>query len=190
MLLRLESLARYRIDATHPLFNRPLWSLSVADGEALLVDYLQKAHCRYQGEVEVAAIPLGPFAFGTLPSLLLGYLPVAPATILRNTDEVLEYRDPDERRWLVVREGGGVKGWQLWRTAGSSPVTWSTEGSWVTLSSPDDELYLRWRQTVRESSPEGPRHLSVPDGFRDGPCDMGWIRGVEGTLEDGDVIDE
>lgn len=190
LLLRLDSLERYRIDATHPLFNRRLWSLSVGDGEALLVDYLQKAHCRYHGEIEVAAVPLGPLAFGTLPALLLGYLPAAPVTIERNTDEVLEYLDADERRWLVVREDGGVKGWQLWRTADSSPVTWSKEGSWVTLSSPDDELFLRWRETVRETSPEGPRPLSVPDGSRDGPCDMGWIRGVEGTLADSDWIDE
>ena len=181
--LRLRNPRRYRIDATHPLlFNRRLWSLDVKDDEALLVDYLQKIYCRYQSEIEIEALALGPFSFDSLPRLLLGYLPLLPAAAgVRVRGERLTYRDSRGRRWSAWLEDGLVARWTLWRRQGK--VEWRTDGEWATLSAADEGLLVRWRQTVREESDDSLPSVSVPQEYSEGSCDLGWIKGVTNTHE-------
>lgn len=184
LLLRIESDQRYRIEATHPTFNRRLWSFDVDGDEALLVDYLQDIHCAFAGAVEVSALGMGPFPFASLPALLLGHPPLPPASAVADAGPgEITYRDSRGRRWSVELEEEAVVGWTLWR-AETPRVEWRIEEEWASLTAEENGLRLRWRQTIREPAGKPLERLEVPEGSRSGACDLGWIRGVEGTLDD------
>ncbi len=182
LLLRLEGTERFRIDATHPLFNRRLWSLDVVGTEALLVDYLQKRHCTYSGEAEIPALPLGPFPFASLPALLLGYLPAEPAATPRPVGESVEFLDRQGRTWQADLEGGVLVRWSLHRPD-SAPVDWNLTDR-ATLSAADEEIELMWRGTVTESSDQAIPRLEPGKKSESGSCDLGWIRGAEPDSDD------
>jgi hypothetical protein len=177
LLLRFHDAARYQIRATHPLFNRRLWSLDVDGDQAVLVDHHQHTVCRYQGEAEIGAIPLGPFPFASLPALLLGYLPLPPAEPpARPSPVTLAYRDHLGRRWTATLDGGAVRRWEV---EGEETVTWKLADDWNVLAAEAEQLDLRWKETLRESLAEPIAALEVPAEYDEGPCDLGWLRGVE-----------
>jgi hypothetical protein len=177
LLLRLRDPARYQIRATHPLFNRRLWTLDVEGERAVLVDYQQHIVCRYEGEAEIGAIPLGPFPFESLPSLLLGYLPLEPeGTPERSTSGLLSYRDALGRRWAATLDSGAVQRWEL---AGEETVTWEKSDDWFVLQAEEEGLDLRWKETLREALNEPLSPIEVPAEYAEGPCDLGWLHGVE-----------
>jgi hypothetical protein len=180
LLLRLDDLSRYQIRATHPLFNRRLWSLDVDDVDAVLVDHAQHAVCRYRDQAEIDAIPLGPFPFASLPALLLGYLPLPPARepVLPGPGGV-SYVDSMGRRWSAVLDGGTVRSWQV---SGDDigTVSWELRDDWSVLGAADEELDLRWRETLRERASGPLLPLDVPADYTVGvDCDLGWLRAVE-----------
>jgi hypothetical protein len=185
LLLRLHGPERYQIRATHPLFNRRLWSLDVDGDQAVLIDYQQRVVCRYRGEAEIGAIPLGPFPFESLPSLLLGYLPLPPA----GAPELpfvgtLSFSDALGRRWTATLDGGAVRRWQV---AGEETVTWEKRDDWYVLEAQAEALDLRWKETLREDLTEPMRAIEIPADYADGPCDLGWLHGVEDApWEEGD----
>jgi len=148
-MLRLEEPSRYRLDATHPVFNRRLWSLQVQGSEAILVDYLQDLHCRYRDEAEIPAIPLGPFPFASLPRLLMGYLPLEPAGPVERRGGVLRFRDGRQRVWTVRPAKGAIEDWIVSGTDKLS-VHWFSSPEWLYLVSETEETELRWRETLRE----------------------------------------
>ena len=178
LLLRLHDPGRYQIRATHPLFNRRLFSLDVDGERAVLIDYQQHTVCRYEGEAEIGAIPLGPFPFESLPSLLLGYLPLPPAdTPEGTTPGLLSYRDALDRRWTATLESGAVRRWEL---RGEETVTWEKRDDWFVLLAEEERLDLRWKETLREALTEPLTAIAVPEGYdADGPCDLGWLNAVE-----------
>ena len=184
LLLRLEAANHYRIDATHPLFNRRLWSFEAISGHALLVDYTQKVACRYDGEVEIMALPLGPFRQERLPALLLGFLPLVPGTApSRVVEGELDLRDEAGRRWTATISAAGIEHWILWDEAGVR-AEWTVEEAWAALEAREEGVRVRWRETLREPFDGRTRRLEVPQAYREGDCDLGWISGVEGTWED------
>lgn len=177
LLLRMRDPARYQIRATHPLFNRRLWSLDVEGESAVLVDYQQHTVCRYQGEAEIGALPLGPFPFASLPALLLGYLPLPPASEPEHTvGGVLSFRDALGRRWRATLGDGVVLRWEL---MGDRKVTWEKRDDWYVLEAVEEGLDLRWSETLREDLVEPLRAIEAPVDYADGPCDLGWLRGVD-----------
>ncbi len=182
LLLRLESEDRYRIESTHPLFSRRLWSFSSERGHGLLVDYLQKVACRYEGEIEIAALPLGPFDQDRLPALLLGYPPLvtdqSPSAAIGDTKVV----DRSGRRWTLRSGPQGVEHWILWDELGRR-AEWRLEEEWAVLEARNEEIRVRWRETVREPIRKPLQPLEIPAGFDRGDCDLGWMEGVEGTWE-------
>jgi hypothetical protein len=185
LLLRLRDPSRYQIRATHPLFNRRLWSLDVDGASAVLVDHHQHAVCRYQDEAEIGAIPLGPFPFASLPALLLGYLPLPPATEPeRPTPDVLAFDDALGRRWHAVLDRGAVRRWEVASEQGGV-VAWErtagegVEAGWSILTAEEEELDLRWRETLREQLAEPMVAIEVPADYAEGSCDLGWLRAVE-----------
>ena len=183
LMLRIENRRRYRIEATHPIFNRRLWSFDVDADQGLLVDYLQGVHCAFEGAVEMSALPMGPFPFESLPALLLGHPPLAPASVVADQgSEGLTYRDRLGRRWSVAFEGDAVVAWTLWRDD-TPRVEWRIDGDWARLTAEENDLQLRWRETVREPAGGTLERLVVPEGSAAGTCDLGWIQGVEGTLD-------
>ena len=177
LLLRLHDPSRYQIRATHPLFNRRLFSLDVDGDEAVLVDHQQHTVCRYRDEAEIGAIPLGPFPFRSLPALLLGYLPLEPdGAPQRPVSGVLSYRDALGREWTATLDGGAVRRWEL---RGEETVTWEKQDDWYILQAKDEGLDLRWKETLREDLSEPLRAIEVPADYGDGPCDLGWLQAVE-----------
>ena len=182
LMLRIENGRRYRIEATHPILNRRLWSFDVDGDQGLLVDYLQGVHCALEGAVEMSALPMGPFPFESLPALLLGHPPLAPSAVAEEGSEGLTYRDRLGRRWSVALEGDAVVAWTLWRDD-TPRVEWRIDGEWASLTAEENGLQLRWRETVREPAVGPLERLVVPDDSRTGTCDLGWIQGVEGTLD-------
>ncbi|MDX1385272.1 MAG: hypothetical protein R3190_16585 [Thermoanaerobaculia bacterium] len=186
LLLRLRSPDRYQLQATHPLFNRRLWTLDVDGDEARLVDYLQKRTCVYEGEAEIEAVPLGPFPFDRIPGLLLGYLPVPPAGAVVRENDGLVFEDDRGRRWQARVEGGVVVSWRLGEAEAPAQVHWSAGPDWLELVAEEEAIRLRWRQTVREPGGELAA-VPVPAGSREGDCDLGWLRGVEDAPWDEEV---
>ena len=182
LLLRLDREDRYRIDSTHPLFNRRLWSFASEEGRGLLVDYLQKVACRYEGEIEIAALPLGPFDQDRLPALLLGYPPLVTDERPRGETGETDVQDRRGRRWTLLSGPQGVEQWVLWDDLGRR-AEWRMEEEWAVLEARDEEIRVRWRETVRESTNEPLRALEVPADFDRGDCDLGWMQGVEGTWD-------
>ena len=179
LLLRLRDPARYQIRATHPLFNRRLWSLDVDGSNAVLVDHHQRTACRYQDQAEIGAIPLGPFPFASLPALLLGYLPLPPSSSIdRGTPGLVSYDDALGRRWTAELHRGTVHRWQV---SGEEigTVAWRITDQWAVLTADAEELDLRWKETLRETLSEPMGALEIPAGYSDGPCDLGWLKAVE-----------
>jgi hypothetical protein len=177
LLLRMRDPERYQIRATHPLFNRRLWSLDVEGDAAVLIDHQQHTVCRYQDEAEIGAIPLGPFPFESLPALLLGYLPLAPADDPETVaDGELSFVDALGRRWVATLAGGAIARWEL---RGDDTVTWEKQSEWYVLHAVEEGLDLRWKETLREPITEPLRAMEVPADYAGGPCDLGWLRGVE-----------
>ena len=180
LLLRLRDPQRYQIRATHPLFNRRLWSLDVEGDHAVLVDHHQHTVCRYQDEAEIGAIPMGPFPFESLPALLLGYLPLAPAKDLeRPTSGLIAFDDELGRRWTAVLDGGIVRRWEV---AGDEigNVSWERREDWDVLQAPQEELDVRFRETLREELAGGIDELQIPADYdAERGCDLGWLRAVE-----------
>jgi hypothetical protein len=190
LLLRLRDPTRYQIRATHPLFNRRLWSLDVDGDQAVLVDHHQHTVCRYQDEAEIGAIPLGPFPFESLPALLLGYLPLPPAGAPQEgaAPGALVFDDALGRRWSAVVEDGAVLRWEV-ESDDAGTVEWKRttptagdgeQGSpWSVLTADDDGLDLRWQETLRERLTEPIAAIEVPGDYTEGECDLGWLRAVE-----------
>jgi hypothetical protein len=178
LLLRLHDPRRYQIRATHPLFNTRLWTLDVDGDRALLVDFQQHASCRYEGAAEIGAIPLGPFPFASLPALLLGYLPLAPAGAPEHpAPGALAFDDDRGRRWTATLDRGVVERFEV---ASEQTVTWErSPDGWYVLASKDQGLDLRWRETLREPLGEPLEPLEAPAGYAEGRCDLGWLHAVE-----------
>jgi hypothetical protein len=178
LLLRLHDPERYQIRATHPLFNTRLWTLDVDSGQAVLVDHQQHVVCRYQGEAEIGAIPLGPFPFPSLPALLLGYLPLPPAGAPeRPAADRIAFDDSTGRRWTATLAHDVVERFEV---VADETVTWQrNDDGWYVLAAPQRHLDLRWRETLREPLAESIGALEVPAGYAEGPCDLGWLHAVE-----------
>jgi hypothetical protein len=188
LLLRLEHPERYQIRATHPLFNRRLWSLDVDGDRAVLVDHPQRTVCRYQDEAEIGAIPLGPFPFASLPALLLGYLPLPPARApAPATPGAITFLDARGRRWTAELAGGAVERWEV-SAEESGTVVWERREGWEVLEAATEGLDLRWQETLREELSEPLVAIEVPADYdAASECDLGWLRAVEDApLEDDD----
>jgi hypothetical protein len=180
LLVRLQNPERYQIRATHPLFNQRLWTLDVSGEQAVLVDYQQHMVCRYEGAAEIAAIPLGPFPFASLPALLLGYLPLPPAGAPeRPSPRALAFEDAEGRRWTAELDHDVVDSFAV---EGEERVTWRRdEEGWYVLAADARGLDLRWRETLREPLTDTLQSIEAPADYAAGPCDLGWLKGVEDT---------
>ncbi len=77
MTLRLAAAERYQVPAVDPV-GRALWSLDVDDDRGLWLDHHNRSYCTFNGNFDVADVPLAPFPLLSLPALLLGRLPAEP----------------------------------------------------------------------------------------------------------------
>lgn len=164
LTLRLQAPDRYQVAATD-LLGRSVWSLSVSGEEGLWVDARGETFCRLHGSVELEAVPLSPFTLPSLPAVLLGRLPVAPAAAPPGADRGrLRFRDRQGRRWTVRLADGAVTGWTM-EIAGEPAVWWTTTAGESFLSDRRQGVQIRWRQVVQEPLAEPPPPPTVPEAF-------------------------
>lgn len=168
LTLRLASPELFQMTAVDRL-SRRWFSLSVADGEALLLDHREKTYCRYAGEIELAAVPLGPLPFSTLPALLLGRLPLPAGSPVAIEAGEVGFRDRRGRRWTAGLEEKRLTNWILWGDDGPE-VWWQAREDSAMLSSRRESLQLRWRQVVAEPMPPPLAEMTVPEGYVRGEC--------------------
>lgn len=176
LTLRLAGAARYRAQASDPL-GRPLWSLDVDGDAGLWLDHRERSACTLAGRFDLAAARLAPFPLSSLPALLLGRVPAAPAgAVERGAGRAeLGYRDAAGRRWSVRLDAAGQPAsWTLWRD-GEPAVWWRAAAAGgrreATLSDRRRGTQLRWRQVVREALGDGGlTAAAVPEGYATVDC--------------------
>lgn len=168
LTLRLAAEDAFQISTVDRLTRR-WWGLSVDGDQALLLDHRAKTYCRYGGEIEIAAVPLGPLPFSTLPALLLGRLPLAAATPAEASDDEIDFRDRFGRRWSAIIEGSRPVNWILWGDDGPE-VWWQRRDDTALLSSRHEGLQLRWRQVVVEAMEAPLGEVTIPPNYSPGDC--------------------
>ena len=144
----------------------------MSGGNGLWLDHRNRVYCRLSGELSLAFLPLGPLSLASLPPLLLGRLPLAPAdpasvesrpsrpatgtggrTGSQETGAGVDisYRDAAGRRWTAALRDGQPLRWGLWPDGAGGPLlSWVSSGGWSVLSDTRKGAQVRWRQTVSE----------------------------------------
>lgn len=169
LALRLRDAERFSVQGTDRLGRR--WFRIAAAGErALLLNFRDKTHCWFEGDVEILGVPLGPLSFTRLPPLLLNRLPSVPENPRELTEGHWEFEDGRGRRWTTKLVDGQLDSWTLWRD-GEPEVYWGREGELSFLSARFEDLQLRWRSSRPQPLELEPEALEVPDGFEPGDCD-------------------
>lgn len=165
LTLRLESESRYQMTAVDRVLKRRVWGLEVAGERALVLDHRQRTYCWYGGEVEISVVPLGPLPFRTLPALLLGRLPLAPAgEVAVDRGGELRFEDARGREWRVRLQAGRPLRWTLY-SAAEPKVWWQRDGDGQRLSARDEGLQLRWIERVSEPLREALDPPAPPSGY-------------------------
>jgi hypothetical protein len=169
MTLRLASLERYQVQAVDPV-GRSLWSLDVSGERGLFLNHRARTSCVFAGSFDLSGIPLGPFPLLTLPALLLGRVPAAPATPEQAKGGDLTFDDAAGRSWAVsLAPGGAVQSWTLLED-GAPTVWWLRQDSSAILSDRARGVQLRWREVLSEPLEKDLAALEAPGGYREEPC--------------------
>lgn len=174
LTLRLAAADRYQVRAVDPV-GRALWSLDVAGSTGLWLDHRAGAACRIEGKLELTAGRLTPFPLASLPALLLGRLPAAPAAEIGEEAAAGEvaFTDADGRRWSATLEGNVPLSWAMSEPGASMPsVSWRRHAGDQLLSDRARDVQLRWRETVVEPSAGALAALAVPPDFDLVPCEV------------------
>lgn len=197
LTLRLAAPERYQVRAVDPV-GRALWSLDVAGAGGLWLDHRADAACRLTGSLDLAAGQLTPFPLASLPALLLGRLPSAPAGPLEEPapegseeeaaagdegaaegpgataaagDRRLAFTDAGGRRWSATLAAGAPVSWAMSEPGEGAPsVWWRRHDDEHLLSDRARGVQLRWRESVVEPLSGALAPLEVPTGFRLVPC--------------------
>lgn len=179
LVLRLESPERYRLTIADRL-GRPLYTIDAGAGGGLLADHRERLVCPLDPDVRLEELPLDPLPLASLPAVLLGRAPAAPAAGADGASGDasgdaprdggrLSYRDGQGRRWTVDLVRGWPVAWTLWDD-GEPRVWWRRSGDESRLSDRDRGLQTTWREVGREplAEPLGPP--VVPAGYEPGVC--------------------
>jgi outer membrane biogenesis lipoprotein LolB len=169
MTLRLATLERYQVQAVDPV-GRSLWSLDVSGERGLFLNHRARSSCVFQGSFDLSGVPLGPFPLLTLPALLLGRVPSAPASPPQTQGRESTFHDAADRTWTVdVAPDGSVESWTL--TESGAPTVWFLrQESWSILSDRARGVQVRWREVLSEALEKELTALEVPAGYREEPC--------------------
>lgn len=171
LVLRLESPERYRLTVADRL-GRPLYTIDAGPIGGLLADHRERRVCPLEPDVRLEELPLDPLPLASLPAVLLGRLPAAPAGDARRPNGgtgSLALRDAQGRRWTAELVRGWPAAWRLWG-AGEPRVWWRRSGEESLLSDRERGLQMSWREVGREPllEPLGPP--AAPSGYLPGVC--------------------
>ena len=169
MTLRLPSAERYQVQAVDPV-GRSLWSLDVTGERGLFLNHRAGTACIFTGSFDLSGVPLGPFPLLTLPALLLGRVPSAPASPPQPRGREITFRDAAERVWSVAAGPDGVvERWTL-AESGAPTVWWFRQEGWAILSDRVRGVQVRWREALAERLGGELAALEVPAGYRRTVC--------------------
>lgn len=169
MTLRLPNRERYQVQAVDPV-GRSLWSLDVNGDRGLFLNHRARTSCVFEGSFDLSGVPLGPFPLLTLPALLLGRVPAAPAGSTQTKGGEITFQDTAGRSWAVsLGPDGGVESWTLLEN-GAPSVWWLRRDSSAILSDRARGVQMRWREVLSEPLEKEPAALEAPGGYREQPC--------------------
>lgn len=167
--LRLATPERYQLQAVDPV-GRSLWSLDVTQDRGLFLNHRSRSSCIFEGSFALSGVSLGPFPLLALPTLLVGRLPVQPATVPKTEEGQVTFRDDQNRVWTaVIGEAGVLQSWNMREGAGPS-LLWVRSEGWAILSDRERDVQVRWREVLGEKAEGEITALPVPGGYREEPC--------------------
>jgi hypothetical protein len=169
LTLYLAGEERFRMRAADVL-GRRIWELDVGeDDKALWLDHRNEKYCAVAAASEVAVVPLARLPLVSLPKLLLGQLPAAPASELQVTRVSVYYRDRLGQLWNGGLSDGRLEWWTL-MDDGEAVSWWRRDGDESVFVDLRGEQQLRWREVVCEplAAPLGP--LEIPERYEDAEC--------------------
>lgn len=171
LVLRLESPERYRLTVADRL-GRSLYTIDAGAGGGLLADHRERLVCPLEPDVRLEELPLDPLPLASLPAVLLGRLPAAPAAGARperGRPGTLAILDGQGRRWTAELVRGWPVAWRLW-IDGEPRVWWRRSGEESLLSHRERGLQMSWREVGREPLSEPLDPPAAPGGYRPGVC--------------------
>jgi hypothetical protein len=168
MTLRLEAADRFQITAADTL-GRPVWSLQADGGGLLSLNHREQTFCRAAADLRLPETALAPLPVGSLPSVLLGYLPMPPDGSENRLPDRVDYRDGGGRRWTARSNDGNLAAWTLWDA--DVPILWWSRQPRGGVLSHREGVQFRWREVVREPLTESVGQLLIPSDFRQETCD-------------------
>ncbi len=163
--LRLLARGRFRLDASDRL-GRLLWSIDVDGDRAWWVDHHAGTWCPQLSRLVLPGLGAGPVAATALPALLIGALPVEPASgsVVAN-DGQLELTDAGGRRWSATLRRGRLSAWTV--AEGGEPLWWWRRQDRGGILSQRQGRQLRWQEVVAEPLRDGLAPLVVPPGYQE-----------------------
>jgi hypothetical protein len=167
LILRLDTIDRFQLVASDVL-GRAVWSMELYDQQVLLVDHSAKTYCVAGMELALPEVVLDPLPVRSLPSVLLGYLPVAVSADSVTGDARFDFTDPDNRRWTGSFEAGKPSSWMLWEE--EQQVLWWTRQDKGGILSHRQGVQFRWRTVVREPLESTFERLAVPESYTRAAC--------------------
>jgi hypothetical protein len=167
LILRLDTIDRFQLVASDVL-GRAVWSMELYDQQVLLVDHSAKTYCVAGMELALPEVVLDPLPVRSLPSVLLGYLPVAVSADSVTGDARFDFTDPDNRRWTGSFEAGKPSSWMLWEE--EQQVLWWTRKDKGGILSHRQGVQFRWRTVVREPLESTFERLAVPESYTRAAC--------------------
>ena len=150
-------------------FGRSLWRLTAVAGRVALVDHRRETRCVIDESFRLAEPALEPFPVGSIPSILLGRLPIQPGEVFRSTSSETDFRDTDGRRWTTRSENGTLQAWTLWSDQEVPTVWWRRQATGGILSHRGGGQF-RWQVGVSERLTEEIVILEAPAGYRAVSC--------------------
>ncbi len=169
LTLYLEAETDFRMRAADSL-GRKVWDLAVGgDDEALWLDHRNKQYCVAPGASHLAIVPLARMPLVSLPKLLLGQLPAAPASELQQDEVSVHYRDLRGQLWNGGLADGRLQWWKLVE-AGEAVTWWRRDGDESVFVDVRGDQQLRWREMVREPLVALPAPLAIPEKYKKAAC--------------------
>lgn len=167
----LQGETRFRMRAADGL-GRRIWELAVDENdEALWLDHRNEQYCVAASASRLAIVPLARLPLVSLPKLLLGLLPAAPASGLERDAASVRYRDRRGQLWQGGLAGGRLEWWNLAAAGDDEPAAWwRREGDESVFVDRRGEQQLRWREVVRETLVQPPAPLAIPEKYDQADC--------------------
>lgn len=140
-------------------FGRSIWDLTISPEGSRFVDHRNDRFCDIDEMATLPGLALESFPIRSLPSVLLGRLPLPPKKEVVSRDGKVSFQDLAGRNWTARVVDGSVRNWTLWLD-GEPSVWWSRRQSRGGVLSHRQGGQIRWKEVVAEKFDE---NFSIDD---------------------------